>query len=73
MCHTAIWVDADSQTVVRHEKTKKKSNASFDSLLAKEKEKKEKVDQRFRAASELEREKKRRAEDLFKKSLVDEE
>ncbi len=68
-CHSNLWVDIEKKIVVQHKKTKKKSFASFDDLLVKEKEKKEKVDERFLIARDLEQAKKKKAEEIFKKSL----
>jgi hypothetical protein len=70
-CHSNLWVDVEKKVVVQHKKTKKKSFASFDDLLTKEKEKKEKVDERFLMARDLEKAKKKKAEEIFKKSLGD--
>lgn len=69
ICHSNLWIDADNQNIIQHEKTKKKNFESFDELLLKEKEKKEKADERFLIAEELEKAKKKKAEDLFKKSI----
>jgi hypothetical protein len=68
-CHSNLWVDVDKKVVVEHKKTKKKSVASFDDLLTREKQKKEKADERFLMARDLEQAKKKKAEEIFKKSL----
>ncbi|NIM12833.1 MAG: hypothetical protein GTO45_29880 [Candidatus Aminicenantes bacterium] len=70
-CHSSLWVDVEKKVVVQHKKSKKKTFASFDDLLTKEKEKKEKVDERFLMARDLEQAKKKKAEEIFKKSLGD--
>jgi hypothetical protein len=70
-CHSSLWVDVDKKVVVQTKKTRKKSFASFDDLLLKEKEKKEKVDERFLMAKDLEQAKKKKAEEIFKKSFND--
>jgi len=68
-CHSSLWVDVDSSVVVQHKKTVKKTFASFDDLLLKEKKKKETVEERFMSAKELEQAKKKKAEEIFKKSF----
>jgi hypothetical protein len=62
-------VDVDKKVVIQHKKTKKKSQASLDDLLVKEKEKMSKVDERFLMAKDLEQAKKQKAEELFNKSF----
>jgi len=69
VCHASLWVDTEEKVVVQHKKTKKKSFASFDDLLVKEKTKKEKVEERFLMAKDLEQAKKKKAEEIFKKSF----
>ena len=71
-CHSNLWVDVEKKIVVQHKKTKKKSFASFEDLLVKEKTKKEKVDERFLMAKDLEEAKKKKAEEIFKKSFKEE-
>jgi hypothetical protein len=68
-CHSNLWVDIDSNTVIQHKKTVKKNFTSFDDLLMKEKKKKETVEERFMSAKELEQAKKKKAEEIFKQSL----
>jgi hypothetical protein len=70
-CHSSLWVDLEKKAVVQHKKSKKKTFASFDDLLIKEKEKKEKADERFLMARDLEQAKKKKAEEIFEKSLKD--
>jgi hypothetical protein len=72
VCHSNLWVDVEKKVVIQHKKTKKKSFASFDDLLVKEKTKKEKVDERFLMAKDLEQAKKKKAEEIFKKSFKEE-
>ncbi len=69
VCHTSVWVDTEKKVVVQHKKSQKKTFASFNDLLLKEKEKKEKVDERFLMAKELEQAKKKKAQELFQKSF----
>lgn len=68
-CHSNLWVDVDTKTIVQHKKVKKTNTASFDDLLLQEKVKKEKVDERFSMAKDLEKAKKKKAEEIFNKSL----
>ena len=68
-CHSNLWVDVDTKTIVQHEKVKKTNTASFDDLLLKERVKKEKADERFLMAKDLEKAKKKKAEEIFKRSL----
>ena len=63
-CHTRLWIDPESQTVIKTEKAPKKKS-SLEDLLVKEKKKKEEADQRFVSTAELARRKKEEARDKF--------
>jgi hypothetical protein len=63
-CHTRLWIDPESKTVIKTEKAPKKKS-SLEDLLVKEKKKKEEADQRFMSTAELARKKKEEARDKF--------
>lgn len=67
-CHTRLWIDPDSKTVIKTEKPPRKKS-SLDDLLVKEKQKKEEADQRFVSTAELARRKKEEARDKFAKAF----
>jgi len=71
-CHCTLWVDSATGQVIRSENPDRRTDASFDDLLKREKDKKEQADRRFSMARELEQEKKRRAAALFQQGLREE-
>jgi hypothetical protein len=73
-CHSHLWIDTLTSTVIKSEKGKKEKE-SLDILLQKEKKKKMEFDRKFEATSEMQEERRKRAQEIFKKALtgVDEE
>ncbi len=67
-CHSTLWVDIVSRTVLRTEKAAKKKE-SLEELLAREKERRAAFDRKFEATAALEREKKEKARAKFEKAL----
>jgi len=65
-CHTKLWIDPVTKSVLKFEKAKKKKG-SLDDLLLKEKKKKEEVDRKFAATAELAKEKQKLAKEKFEK------
>jgi hypothetical protein len=70
-CHTTIWVDSASRSVIRAEKGAAKPKSSLDELLEKEHVRRQGFDQKFEATAELEKQKKQKAKEKFEKALSD--
>jgi len=69
ICHANLWVDTDKKNVVQHKRSEKKTLASFEELLSKEKQKKAAVDERFSQAQSLEQAKKKKAAEFFEQTI----
>lgn len=69
-CHALLWVDPQSQAVIRFEKAKKPKE-SLDELLKREKKKKDEFDRKFEATAEMEKERWKKAQEKFKQALSD--
>lgn len=67
-CGATLWVDGETQAVLRSEKAKKQKG-SLDDLLVKEQERRSGFDRKFEATFELQKEKHSKANELFKKAL----
>ena len=72
-CHTTIWVDSATKSVIRSEKGAAKPKSSLDELLEKEHVRRQGFDQKFEATAELEKQKKLKAREKFEKALADKE
>jgi len=70
-CHTTIWVDAATRSVIRSEKGAAKPKSSLDDLLEKEHVRRQGFEQKFEATAELEKQKKQKAKEQFEKALAD--
>jgi hypothetical protein len=73
-CRTLLWIDPDSQAIIKSEHTQK-DKESLDELLLKEKKRLSEFESKFKATAELQREKYKDAQEKFKEALkkVDEE
>jgi len=69
-CHTTIWVDPASRSVIRSEKGAAKPKSSLDELLEKEHVRRQGFEQKFEATAELEKQKKQKAKEQFEKALA---
>ena len=67
-CGAALWVDGETQAVLRSERATKKKG-SLDDLLAKEHQRQSEFDRKFDATFELQKEKHHKADELFKQAL----
>jgi Zn-finger nucleic acid-binding protein len=67
-CQATLWVDGETQAILRSEKAKK-PKGSLDDLLVKEQERRSGFDRKFEATFELQKEKHSKADELFKKAL----
>jgi len=67
-CRLVLWVDCNTQEVIKTEKGKKEKK-SLDDLLLKEKKRQEEFGRKFELTAELEKKKLEKAEELFKKGL----
>jgi len=70
-CHTTIWVDSATKSVIRSEKGAAKPKSSLDELLEKEHVRRQGFDQKFEATAELEKQKKLKAREKFEKGMAD--
>lgn len=70
-CHSTIWVDAATRSVIRSEKGAAKPKSSLDELLDKEHKRRSEFEQKFEATAELEKQKKEKAKEMFEKALAD--
>ncbi len=67
-CQTVLWVDGETEEVIKSEKAKKKKG-SLDDLLLKEKKRQEEFGRKFEATFELRQEKQIKASEQFRKAL----
>ena len=67
-CHTRLWIDPQTETVIKTEKAPRKKS-SLEDLLVKERKKKEGADLKFLSTAELARRKKEEARDKFAKAF----
>lgn len=70
-CHTTIWVDAATKSVIRSEKGAAKPKSSLDELLEKEHVRRQGFEQKFEATAELEKQKRQKAKEKFEKAMSD--
>ncbi len=69
-CHTTIWVDSATRSVIRSEKGAAKPKSSLDELLDKEHKRRSEFEQKFEATAQLEKQKKEKAKEKFEKALA---
>jgi len=69
-CNASLWIDPETQEVIKSEKGKKKKG-SLDELLIKEKKRKSEFDRKFEATAQLEKERWKKAQEKFEKALTD--
>jgi hypothetical protein len=68
ICHSWLWVDPQTEEVIKSERGEKKKG-SLEELLLKEKKKVEEFDRKFEATAELEKERHKKTEEKFAKAL----
>ena len=69
-CHSVLWVDSQTQEVIKTERGERKKK-SLEELLDKEKKKKDEFGRKFEATAELEKEKREKVKEKFEKVLVE--
>ncbi len=69
VCKSILWIDKDTEQVIKVEKHKAKKKASLDELLGKELKKKELVDETLKAAYDISQKKKAEAKDKFEELM----
>lgn len=69
-CQANLWVDAQTQGVIKSEKAAKRKE-SLDDLLLKEQKKKAEFEQKFEATAELQKKKLEKAKEKFQKAFND--
>ena len=67
-CRAILWIDSQTQGVIKTEKGKKKKE-SLNDLLLKEKKKHDEFGRKFELTAELGKKKLEKAEELFRKGL----
>jgi hypothetical protein len=68
-CHSQLWIDLLTHSVIKSEKGKKEKE-SLDVLLLREKKKKMEFERKFEATSEMQKERRKKAQEIFKKALT---
>lgn len=68
-CHTVLWIDPATRSVIRAEKGGAKPKSSLDELLEKEHKRRSEFDQKFEATAELEKHKRQKAREKFDKAM----
>ena len=69
VCKSILWINKDTEQVIKVEKHKAKKKASLDELLGKEIKKKELVDETLKAAYDISQKKKAEAKDKFEELI----
>lgn len=69
-CRAILWVDAQTQGVIKSEKGAKRKE-SLDDLLLKEQKKKAEFERKFEATAELQKKKLEKAKEKFEKAFGD--
>ena len=69
VCKSILWIDRDTEQVVKVEKHKAKKKSSLDELLGKELRKKELVDETLKAAFDISQKKKEEAKSKFEELI----
>ncbi len=67
-CHSVLWVDSQTQEVIKTEKGKRKTE-SLDELLLKEKKRKGEFERKFEATAELEKKRREKLKEKVEKAL----
>ncbi len=67
-CHSVLWVDSQTQQVIKTEKGKR-TTQSLDELLLKEKKRKSEFDRKFEATAELEKKRREKVKEKVEKAL----
>ncbi len=64
-CKSVLWVDKETEEIIKFEKNREKKKHSLEDLLHKEIKKKEKVDERMNSAYLIGKKKKEEAKEKF--------
>ncbi len=64
ICHSRIWVDVETEDVIKSEKSQK-IKENLDQLLEKEHIKKSQIDRKFSSTASMEKERRKQAADKF--------
>jgi uncharacterized protein with PIN domain len=67
-CHSVLWVDSQTQEVIKTEKGKRRTE-SLDELLLKEKKRKSEFERKFEATAELEKKRREKVKEKVEKAL----
>ncbi len=69
VCKSILWIDRETEQVIKVERHKAKKKADLDELLGKEIKKKELVDETLKAAFDIGRKKKEEAKSKFEELI----
>jgi len=67
-CHSVLWIDSQTQDVIKSEKGKRKTE-SLEELLWKEKKRKSEFERKFEATAELEKKRREKVKEKVEKAL----
>jgi hypothetical protein len=67
-CHSVLWIDSQTQAVIKSEKGKRKTK-SREELLWKEKKRKSEFERKFEATAELEKKRREKVKEKVEKAL----
>jgi uncharacterized protein with PIN domain len=67
-CHSVLWIDSQTQDVIKSEKGKRKTE-SLEELLCKEKKRKSEFERKFEATAELEKKRREKIKEKVEKAL----
>ncbi len=67
-CHSVLWIDSQTQEVIKTEKGKKRTE-SLDELLLKEKKRKSEFERKFEATAELAKKRREKVKEKVEKAL----
>jgi uncharacterized protein with PIN domain len=67
-CHSVLWIDSQTQDVIKSEKGKRKTE-SLEELLRKEKKRKSEFERKFEATAELEKKRREKVKEKVEKAL----
>jgi uncharacterized Zn finger protein (UPF0148 family) len=72
-CQSTLWVDGQTNAIVKTEKRAAKKRDSLDELLSKEKKRRSEFERKYEATAELEKQKLDRAKEKFAKAMSEAE
>jgi hypothetical protein len=72
-CQSILWVDGQTNEIVKTEKRAAKKRDSLDDLLSKEKKRRSEFERKYEATAELEKQKLEKAKEKFAKAMSEAE